>query len=678
MKRIFFFLTLFLVTALQAQQDRMTPELLWKLKRVGNIEVSPDKQKILFSLKSYDLKANSSSSDLYVIPTKGGKITRLTTRKGNEYNALWRPDGQKIGFIATDDIGQHTVIFEMNTDGTGLKQISRTPGNITGFKYFPTGDRILFTKDVKLNLVNSRETDQDLPKSNARVIDDLMYRHWGSWDNGERSHIFFAKLDNGQFQGRGTDIMDAENFDSPLKPFGGMEQITISPDGKTIAYTCKKKEGMQYAISTNSDIYLYDILMNTTHNFTKSNTGYDMNPVYSPDGKKLAWLSMEQDGFEADKNDIIVYDYETQLKTNLTAEHDLTVSDFTWGADGKTIYFKSVTEATYQLFELDVKKGKIEQLTEGVHNYTSVAFAGDVLIGGKQSMNHPTDIYSVEIKSGEQKQITDVNKEIYDGLKTGKIERRWIETTDGKKELVWVIYPPDFDPNKKYPALLYCQGGPQSAVSQFFSYRWNFQLMAANDYIIIAPNRRGLPGFGQEWNDAISNDWGGQPMDDYLSAIDDIKKEPFIDEDRIGAIGASYGGYSVYYLAGIHEKRFKCFISHCGLYNLESWYGTTEELFFANQDIGGPYFSPIKPKSYEKFSPHKYAENWDTPMLIFHGEKDYRVPLNQGLEAFQVLQIKDIDSRMILFPDENHWVLSPQNGVFWHREFYAWLDKHLK
>lgn len=679
MKRLtFLMIALCSVLMTQAQDNRMTPELLWKLKRVGNIEVSPDGQNVLFSLKSYDLDKNSGSSDLYVVPVEGGKIKQLTTRKGNEFNAQWRPDGQKIGFIATDDMGKNSVIFEINPDGSDLQQLSRTPGDITGFQYFPEGDRILFTKDVKLNKVNSNELHRDLLKSNARVIDDLMYRHWGSWDNGTYSHIFIAKLEDGKFINRGSDIMEGENFDTPLKPFGGMEQITISPDGKKVVYTCKKMEGKDYAISTNSDIYIYDILLNTTYNFTKGNTGYDMNPKFSADGEKLAWLSMDQDGFESDKNDIIVYDYDTKLKTNLTAEHDLTVSDYTWGEDGKTIYFKSVTEATYQLYELDVKKAKVEQLTEGYHNYTSIAFAGDYLIGGKQSMNHPTDIYAVEIKSGEEKQLTDVNKEIYDDLKTGKIERRWIETTDGKKELVWVIYPPDFNPNKKYPALLYCQGGPQSAVSQFFSYRWNFQLMAANDYIIIAPNRRGLPGFGQEWNDAISGDWGGQPMDDYLSAIDEIKKEPFIDENRIGAVGASYGGYSVYYLAGIHENRFNCFISHCGLYNLESWYGTTEELFFANQDIGGPYFSPIKPPSYEKFSPHKYAENWDTPMLIFHGEKDFRVPLNQGLEAFQVLQLKNIDSRMILFPDENHWILSPQNGVFWHREFYGWLDKHLK
>lgn len=657
-------------------QNRMTPELLWKLKRVGNIQVSPDYTKVLFNLKSYNLAKNSGSSDLYLYDMDKEEITQLTKTPEGEYDAQWRPDGQKIGFLANGQSGMD--IFEINLDGTGKKQVSRTPGDINGFKYFPDGKKILFIKDVKMNKVNSTEYERDLPKSNARVIDDLMYRHWSEWEDGFRSHIFFGVIQDGKMQGKGVDIMKGMDFDAPLKPFGGMEQITVSPDGNTIVYACKKLTGTSYAISTNSDIYSYNVLVGATSNLSKGNYGYDLDPVYSKDGKKIAWSSMEQDGFESDKNDIVVYDYETKLKTNITKDFDLTVSGFVWDDEGEKIYFRSVKEATYQLYEYSFKKKEIRQITEGVHNYTSIAFAGDKLIAGKQSMNHPTDIYAVDIKSGKETQLTDVNKEVYDNLELGKIERRWVETTDGEQELVWVIYPPGFDENKKYPALLYCQGGPQSAVSQFFSYRWNFQLMAANDYIIIAPNRRGLPGFGQKWNDDISGDWGGQPMDDYISAVDEIKKEKFIDQNRIGAVGASYGGYSVYYLAGMHEKRFKCFISHCGLFNLESWYGTTEELFFANKDIGGPYFNPIVPKSYKEYSPHKLVQNWDTPMLIFHGEQDFRVPLNQGMEAFQALQIKGIDSRMILFPDENHWVLSPQNGVFWHREFYRWLDKHLK
>ncbi len=676
MKKVLFLLIL-IVSVPAISQNRMTPELLWKLKRVGNIQVSPDKTQILFSLKSYDLKKNNGSSDLYIIPIEGGKPKQITDKKGSEFDAQWRPDGKKIGFLAGGQDGT-VAIFEVNPDGSELTQVSRTPGNINGFKYFPDGKHVLFIKDVKIEKVNSKETDRDLILSNARVIDDLMYRHWSSWKDGSYSHIFYAPLEEGKMQGRGKDILKGQSFDAPLKPFGGMEQITISNDGKFITYTSKKLNGLSYAISTNSEIYNYNIGTASTSNLSIGNNGYDTEPVYSNDGTKIAWLSMEQDGFESDKNDIVIYDITTQLKTNITKEFDLTVANFVWDEEGKYIYFRSVKEATYQFFEYNIKKKEIRQITTGNHNYTSLSFAGDYLIGGKQSMNHPTDIYSVKIKNGEQKQLTDANKEIYDNLETGKIEKRWVETTDGKQELVWVIYPPNFEENKKYPALLYCQGGPQSAVSQFFSYRWNFQLMAANDYVIIAPNRRGLPGFGQEWNDAISGDWGGQPMDDYLSAVDELKKEPFIDENRIGAVGASYGGYSVYYLAGIHENRFKTFVSHCGLFNLESWYGTTEELFFANKDIGGPYFNPIVPQSYAKYSPHKLVSKWNTPMLIFHGEQDFRVPLNQGMEAFQALQIKGIDSRMILFPDENHWILSPQNGVFWHREFYRWLDKSLK
>lgn len=678
MKKTVLFTLALILTISVSGQKRMTPELLWKLKRVSNIQVSPDGQHVLFTQQSYNLDENKGQSDIYTIPITGGKPVQVTSFQGSEWNAQWRPDGKKIGFIMANGSDKKGTIFEIDPDGKNMAQVSFTSHDIGGFKYFPNGKKIVFIADVKINNVNSNETESDLPKSNARIIDDLMYRHWSSWDNGFRSHIFYASLAEGKMQGDGIDIMKNENFDSPLKPFGGMEQISISDDGVNIIYACKKLTGKAYAISTNSDLYSYNTLTKHVTNLTRNRTGYDLDPQFSKDGKKLAWLSMEQDGFEADKNDIIVYDYETKLATNLTEKFDITVSSFTWDDKGEKIYFKAVTEATYQLFVLDVAKTKVEQITEGIHNYTSVEFAGDFLIGGRQSMNHPTDIYSVKIKSGKQEQLTDVNKDVYADLEIGKIEKRWVKTTDEKQELVWVIYPPNFDPNKVYPALLYCQGGPQSAVSQFFSYRWNFQLMAANDYIIIAPNRRGLPGFGQKWNDAISGDWGGQPMKDYLSAVDALKNEPYIDANRIGAVGASYGGYSVYYLAGIHQNRFKCFVSHCGLFNLESWYGTTEELFFANKDIGGPYFSPIVPPSYKQFSPHKLVSNWNTPMLIFHGEQDFRVPLGQGLEAFQALQIKGIDSRLILFPDENHWVLSPQNGVFWHRQYYKWLDKHLK
>lgn len=673
--KLFTSLILLIFVSVSIAQDRMTPEMLWDLKRVGGIQISPDNSTILFSMREYNLENNNGSSRLYTMPVGGGEMTQLEIF--GAYSAQWRPDGKKIVFMKANLNGMN--ILEVNPDGTDEQMVSDfRDGGIGGFKYSPDGSRVLFIKDIKMNKVHSTEYHEDLDKSNARVIDDLMYRHWSTWDDGTRSHVFYADLKEGKIIGEGIDIMDGENFNSPVKPFGGMEQITFSPDGSTIVYVCKKMNGLAFATSTNTDLFSYDIASKTTINISGDNKGYDMEPQYSADGKWLAWLSMEKDGFEADKNDIILYNIENKERVNLTADYDMTVASFVWDNNGENIYFKSVIEATYQLFNYDIANRSYRQLTAGIHNYTSLSFAGDKLIAGRQSMNHPTDIYSVDIKSGEQKQLTDANKETYDKIKTGDIEKRWVTTTDGKKELVWVIYPPDFDKTKKYPALLYCQGGPQSAVSQFFSYRWNFQLMAANDYIIIAPNRRGLPGFGQEWNDAISGDWGGQAIDDYLSAIDEIKKEPFIDEDRIGSIGASYGGYSVYYLAGMHEKRFKCFISHCGLFNLESWYGTTEELFFANEDIGGHYYQATLPEGYQKNSPHKMVHKWDTPMLIFHGEQDFRVPVNQGLEAFQACQIMGVPSKLILFPEENHWVLSPQNGVFWHREFYAWLDTYLK
>ena len=675
MKKLLLLTVVFISVSVFAQ-DRMTAELLWKLKRIGSIQVSPDHTKVLFSQKAYNLEKNNGRNDLYVLDMATGKINMIGGLEEQPYNPLWRPDGKKIGFLKEGRGGVN--IFEANPDGSDLVQISFVKGGMNEFKYSPKGNSIMFTKDVKLELTHSTELAADLQESNAKVYDDLMYRHWSSYFDGTFTHIFFSVVSDGKLAGQGIDIMKEEHYNAPLKPFGGLEQATFSPDGNQVLYTCKKLEGKAAAISTNSDIYAYNVLKLETTNLSKGMLGYDTEPAYSKDGKYLAWLSMETNGFESDKNDIVLYDVEKKTKANLTSDIDLTVSSFVWDNKGEKIYFLAVVEATYQYFELEIKSRKVRQITNGDHNLTSINFAGEYLIGGKQSMNHPTDIYKVKISDGSQTQLTDVNKAIYDNLKVGNIEKRWIKTTDNKQQLVWVIYPPDFDKNKKYPALLYCQGGPQSAVSQFFSYRWNFQLMAANDYIIIAPNRRGLPGFGQEWNDAISGDWGGQPMRDYLSAVDELKKEPFIDENNIGAVGASYGGYSVYYLAGIHEKRFSCFISHCGLFNLESWYGTTEELFFANYDIGGPYYSPTIPANYIENSPHRKAHKWDTPMLIFQGEKDYRVPMGQGLEAFQALQLKYIDSRLILFPEENHWILSPQNGVFWHRQYYAWLGKHLK
>ncbi len=480
--------------------------------------------------------------------------------------------------------------------------------------------------------------------------------------------------------------MGKEAYDCPTMPFGGGDDYTFSPDGSKLVYVCKKKEGKEYAVSTNTDLYVYDIAAGTTQNFTEGMMGYDTHPTFSNDGTKLAWLSMARDGYESDKNDIVVYDFTAQTKTNITKDWDNTVDGFIWGEKDRNIFFVAGKDATYQLWDyklgkkvVDTKVADIRMITEGVHNYGSVAqLDGKTLIGSRMSMSSASELFKVDIKKGTETALTQVNQPIYDSIEMGKVEKRMVPTSDGKEELVWVIYPPNFDPNKKYPALLYCQGGPQSAVSQFFSFRWNFQLMAANGYIVVAPNRRGLPSFGTKWNEDISGDWGGQPMRDYLAAIDAVAAEPYVDNNALGCIGASYGGYSTYMLAGIHEGRFSAFVSHCGLFDMRSWYGTTEELFFANWDLGGAYWEKDAPKAYTEFNPSSYVQNWDTPMMVIHGGKDFRVPEGQGMQAFQAAKLQGIPSRFLYFPEEGHWVLSPQNGMIWHTEFFRWLDEWLK
>ncbi len=657
------------VGSLQAQKTRLTPEKLWDLGRLALYDVSPDGKTTLFGVTYYDIEVNKGNPDLYIIPTSGGTAKKITAFEGSESGAQYRPDGKKIGFLRSG------LLWEMNPDGTDQRQVSDE--KMSGFKYSPDGKHLLFIRDVKYDKTVN-DLYEDLPKANARLIDDLMYRHWDSWHDFEYSNVFYMKYEDGKLDGAAVNIMN-EAHDSPLNPFGGMEQISWSADGKYIAYTCKKQSGRDYTVSTNSDIYLYQLASGKTTNLSKGMNGYDMEPVFSPDGRYLVWSSMETPGFEADRNRIILYDVQNGEKEEITKDLDMSANHPHWSPSSKELYFTGGVQATYQLFSLNVATKKTRQLTTGVHNYYGFDTAGEgALVAVKASMSQPSELYRIDLPSGKSTQITFTNKEMLDEIEMGDVKKRIVKTTDGKDMLVWMIYPPDFDPNKKYPALLYCQGGPQSAVSQFFSYRWNFQLMAANDYIIIAPNRRGLPSFGQEWNDQISGDWGGQPMQDLLSATDDAKKEPYIDENNLGAIGASYGGYSVYWLAGNHEKRFKSFISHAGLFNLESWYGTTEEMFFANQDIGGAYWDKNLLDAYKKHSPHNYVANWDTPMLVIHGEKDFRVPIGEGMQAFQAAQLKGIPSKFLYFPEEGHWVLNPQNGLLWHRVFFEWLDSTLK
>ncbi|MCX6273275.1 MAG: S9 family peptidase [Bacteroidetes bacterium] len=652
---------------------KMTPELLWKLGRVGEFSLSPDGKTVLYGLTRYNLKQNKGNTDLYSVPVSGGQPSQLTSLKGSEFNGQWRPDGKKIGYLSAKN--GTTQIWEMDTDGNFKQAISDKESDINGFLYSPKQDHILFFKEVKIEKT-PREIYPDLPQSNVRIINDLMYRHWDSWFEYTYSHIFIAPYKDGKI-GKAVDIMEGEPYDAPVKTDGGIEQICWSPDGSVIAYTCKKLKGKDYAVSTNTEIYLYDVATGKTTDLTMGMDGYDKDPVFSPDSKKLAWRSMKTPGYESDKDRIFIHDFTSGKSADYSLSFDQSSANFQWSPEGDRLYFISGIQATFQVYSLSLATGAILQITKGDHDYTGLAVNGKTMVGTKMSMSLPTEIFSIDEQTGKETQLTFTNTAILEKIKLAKVEKRWIKTTDGKEMLTWVILPPGFDPAKKYPALLYCQGGPQSAVSQFFSYRWNFQIMAANNYIVVAPNRRGLPTFGQEWNDQIAGDYGGQNMKDYLSAIDELAKEPWVDKNRLGAVGASYGGYSVFWLAGHHEKRFKAFIAHCGMFNLESQYAETEEFWFVNHDLGGPAWNDPKPVSYN-YSPHLFVGNWDTPILIISGGRDFRIPYTESMQAFNAAQLKGIPSKLLFFPEESHFVLKPQNSVLWQREFFGWLDKYLK
>jgi dipeptidyl aminopeptidase/acylaminoacyl peptidase len=561
----------------------------------------------------------------------------------------------------------------MDPDGNGKKQVSFLESDINSFDWSPDGSHILLTMDVKLE-ETPKEVYPDLPQTNVRIIDDLMYRHWNAWHDYAYSHIFVASYD-GTGPGEPLDIMKDEPWDAPLAPYHDDAEITWSPDGKQIAYTCKKMKGREYALSTNSDVYLYDLASGETKNLTKGMPGYDKYPSFSEDGSKLAFQSMATPGYEADQVRLFLIDLANGRMEYWTEGFDQDVDHVVWKGD--KLYFISGVHATFQLYEMDAGSKEIRQITTGSHTYNSFAIAGDVMVATKQDIAYATEIFLVDPAGGHATQLTNINMHIYDHIKVPRFEERWVKTTDNKDMLVWVIYPPDFDASKKYPAILFCGGGPQKAVNPNFHYRWNFQLMAAHDYIIVAPNRRGLPTFGHEWNLQISTDYGGQNMKDYLSAIDAVSAEPYVDRERLGAIGASYGGYSTFYLEGIHEGRFKTFISHCGVFNLESMYTATDETFFVNFDNGGPYWEKPTPRNY-RFSPHRYIDKWDTPILITTGEMDLRIPYTQSLEAFNAARLRDIPARLLVFPEETHFVLKPQNAILWWREFFGWLDRWLK
>jgi len=662
-------------------QVKLTPELLWQFSRVSEPRISPDGNNVVYSQKSYDLAADKGNNDLFIISTEGGDARVIASGPENDHSATWSPDGKKILFLSNRS--GSTQLWQMNPDGNNKSQVSDEKGDLEAYGIAPSGNKVWFSMAVKTGKT-TQEIYPELPKANARIYDDLMYRHWDHWEDEKHNHIFYASLNAGKLSGS-TDIMTGEPFDSPLSPFGGPEQVAFSHDGNRIAYTCKKLSGKDYATTTNSDIYLYDLATGKTENISKGMEGYDMSPVFSPDGKRLIWLSMKTPVYEADRNRIMEMNPDTKSIRELTADFPYSADKLSFSKDGKQIYFMAGVNATDQVWVLSEPSKKpitIRQLTTDTADHIDYSFVENgkkkVMVTAMMSISKPVELYKIDMETGYTRQITSANNALLGKIKMGKVEKRMIKATDGKEILTWVIYPPDFDATKKYPALLYCQGGPQSTISQFFSYRWNFQLMAANGYIVVAPNRRGLPSFGEEWNRQISGDWGGQAMKDLLSAIDNVSSEPFVDKNKLGAVGASFGGYSVYWLAGNHNKRFKAFIAHDGVFNLESMYGMTEEIWFPDFDMGGPYWKEPEPKSYKLFSPHRFVKNWDTPILVIHNDKDFRVPLAQGMEAFTAARLMNVPARFLSFPEENHWMLKPQNSVLWQKEFFSWLDKWLK
>lgn len=658
-------------------QNKMNEEILWSLKRLSAETASQDGKWVYYGVSAVDVPNDKTERNLYRVNINGTENKQLTTATGNENNVVLLSSGKML-------YGLKGQIWMSNADGSEAKQITSGEGVYLNFKVSADEKKITYSREVKV-FKTTADLYPDLQKTKGRVFDALFYRHWDSYADEMVSHVFAAEFNQGIISNE-RDIMQGEPYDCPQAPMGGAEDFIFSSDGSKIYYVCKKISGTADALSTNTDIYEYDLSTQTTRNVSAGMKGYDTHPMVSSDGKWLVWLSMARDGYESDKQDLMLMNISNGQKLNLTRDWDNTVQSFIISNDNKKIFFTAYTGGCKQLFELSVptekefntKKINLRQVVKGEYDVAAiVGQAGNFIVFTRTDMNHAPDIYKADISSGAVTALTQVNKDIYDKLNMCKVEKRMIKTSDNMQMLTWVIYPPDFDANKKYPALLYCQGGPQSAVSQFYSYRWNFQLMASKGYIVIAPNRRGLPGFGSAWNEEISGDWGGQAMLDYMAAVDSIKKLPFVEAGRIGAVGASYGGYSVYMLAGIHNNRFKTFIAHCGLFDLRSWYGSTEEMWFANWDIGGPYWDNRYKELYKMHDPVEYAGNWNTPILVIHGGLDYRVPETQGMEAFQLAQLKGIKSRFVYFPDEGHWILKPQNGILWQREFYRWLEETL-
>ncbi len=647
-------------------QNVMTPETLWTLNKIGVSAVSPDQNSLIYSIGKTDLKTEKNNKKNYFFSIKNAEATPLDLGKKSliqwDANGIYAQEDDKI--YLSKDVGKSWTEFY-------------TVGKVDNIVIAPDGKKVAFSKEILIEKVMGKDKYADVPKSTAHIYTDLNHRHWDYFNEGKYNHPFVVNIS--ETADKAKDLLEGKAWDSPQRPFGGSEDFIWTPDSAQLLYVTKPFSGSEYAFSTNTDIFAYDLASGTLKNITESNKGYDVSPKFSPDGKYLYWMSMARDGYEADKNDLKIMDWKSGKTTNLTKSWDesITGSVF-WSQDSKNIYFTSAYRGTKQLFSLNPKNLKIEQITKGDFDLNDI-YAQDKnsLLVSRNDMNHNPDLFSVDLKNGSMKQVTEVNKKNYESITPSRTELKMVKTTDGKEMGVWFIYPPNFDANKKYPTLLYCQGGPQSALTQSFSVRWNFALMAANDYVIVAPNRRGMPGWGTKWNEDISKDWGGQVMKDYLSAADFAKTLPYVDGDRMGVVGASYGGYSAMMLAGIHEIRFKTFIAHDGLFDMKSWYLTTEELFFAKWDLGGsPYDNPV-PKSYTEFNPSNYVNKWNKPIMIIQGGIDYRVPYEQGQEAFQAAKLHGLKTKFLYFPNENHWVLHAQNGLVWQREFFDWLKETL-
>ena len=655
--------------------QHMTPEMMLSLARVGASSLSPDGKTIVYSVGFPNIKENKIRTELFSIASNGTGRRQLTQGIAGLHGARWIQQGRRISYISSES-GEPQV-WTMAPDGTDRKQVTRIEGGLSDYLFSPDETKLAYIKEITFGK-STKEVYPDLPKATGRIVTDLMYKHWDEWVE-TIPHIFIASVGNEPITS-GKDILEGEPYEAPTKPFGGSEELSWSPDGKTLAYSSRKKTGLEYSLSTNTDIYLYDLTSGSTRNITEGNGGYDTHPRFSPDGTKISWISMERDGYEADLKRLFIQELKTGQKTFLTDGFEYDVDETVWSPDSKSIFFLATKHAEAQLWELTLKGRKIRQITTGMHDYTSLDLQAGKLLAGRQSYTLPTDLYLVDPKTGRADQLTHENKETLDRLSPISVEKRWVKTTDGGNMLVWVILPPNFDKTKKYPALLFCQGGPQSAVSQFFSYRWNMRLMAEQGYIVIAPNRHGVPSFGKAWNEQISGDYSGQNIQDYLTAVDEVKKEPWVDADRLGCVGASYGGYSVFYLAGVHQKRFKAFIAHAGIFNLEMQYMTTEEMWFANWDMGGAPWEKDNAVAQRTFanSPHKLVGNWDTPILVIHGERDYRILAGQGMAAFNAAKLRGIPAELLIYPDENHWILRPQNALLWQRTYFDWLDKYLK